>query len=113
MRLPRKDEIELAPVLLRRRALRGPVGRVIELVGHLRRPEAADVAVEDVALDRLAEAGGAAVRVGFPPRGEHERATEWEMRRHLRHALQCDDVLLLFRDVLDNASRLAVDRFQM
>src|SRR5438128_7191506 len=57
--LSREYEIELAPVFLSRRALRGPVGRVIELVGHLRRTEAADVAVEDVALDRLAQAGGA------------------------------------------------------
>src|SRR5689334_21245670 len=63
MRLSRKDEIEFAPVLLRRRALGRPVGRVIQLVGHLRGPEAPDVAVEDVALDRLAQSGRAAIGV--------------------------------------------------
>src|SRR3954468_17252296 len=64
----REHEVQLPPVLLRRCALRRPVGRVIQLIGHLRRPEEADVAVEDVALDGLAEAGSAAVRVGFPAR---------------------------------------------
>ena len=33
----REDEIDLAPVLLGGRALRGPVGRVIQLIRHLRR----------------------------------------------------------------------------
>src|SRR3954451_7942643 len=74
----REHEVKLPPVLLRRCALRRPVGRVIQLVGHLRRPEAADVAVEDVALDRLAEAGGAAVRVGLPARGKDQRAAKRE-----------------------------------
>src|SRR5215207_5177788 len=49
----RKHEIDLAPVLLRRRALGGPVGRVVQLIGYLRRPVAADVAIEQVALHRL------------------------------------------------------------
>ena len=73
--------------------LRGPVGRVIELVGHLRRPEAADVAVEQIALDRLAQPGGAAGAVGLPARREHERAAEREMRLlRAAGALQRDDV---------------------
>src|SRR6185312_2312028 len=47
----RKHEVDLPPVLLSRRAPARPVRRVIQHVRHLRRPEAADVAVEDVALD--------------------------------------------------------------
>src|SRR5664279_2037569 len=54
----REDEIDFAPVLLGGRALGGPVGRVIQLIRHLRRPIAADVAVEQVALDRLTEPRG-------------------------------------------------------
>src|SRR5437867_13246519 len=83
MSLPREHEIELSPVFLRRRALRGPVGRVVKLVGHMRRPEAADVAVEDVALHRLAESGGAAVLVGLPSGREHQRAPERALRLRL------------------------------
>src|SRR5439155_16570119 len=92
----RKDKIEFAPVLLRRRALRRPVGRVIELVGHVRRPEAPDVAVEDVALDGLTQAGRAAGLIRRPSGGEHERAPEREvrLRRLLGGLLQRDHGLL-------------------
>ena len=72
---------------------------MIELVGHLRRPEAPEVAVEDVALDRLTETGGAAGRVGFPSGIERERAAERKVRL-LRHLLQGDDVFLLLGDVV-------------
>ena len=75
-----KIEIDLAPVLLGGGALGGPVGRVIQLVGHLRRPVAADVAVEQIALDRLAQAGGAAGAVRFPAGREHQRAAERKVR---------------------------------
>src|SRR5579871_1364979 len=34
-----EDQINFAPVFLSRSAFAGPVGRVIQLVGHLRRPE--------------------------------------------------------------------------
>src|SRR6185436_3714271 len=67
-----EDEIDLAPVLLRGGAFGGPIGCVIELIGHLRRPVAADVAVEQIALDRLAEAGGAARAIGLPAWREHQ-----------------------------------------
>src|SRR5213592_4343959 len=92
-----EDQVELAPVLLRRRAFGRPVGRVIELVGYLRRPEAADMAVEDIALDRLAQARRAACRIGLPPWREDQRTAEREMRlrRLLRRSLlQRDDVFL-------------------
>src|SRR2546421_12175823 len=103
----RENQIDLAPVLLRRRALRRPVGRVIQLVGHLRRPVAADVTVEQIALDRLTESGSTAAAIRLPARREHERAPEREVR-HLRDAvaLQRDDVA---RRCLLDAYRLAVN----
>ena len=64
--LVREDQIDLPPVLLRGGALRRPVRRVIQLIGHLRRPEAAHVAVEQIALDRLTQSGRAAVAIRFP-----------------------------------------------
>src|SRR5438309_606511 len=114
--LSREYEIQLAPVFLRRRAFCGPVRRVIELVGHLRRPEASDMAVEDVALYRLTQSGGAARLIGFPARREHERAAEWEMRlcRLLRGTLlQRHHVLRGFRHRVGDAMGFAVDRLQM
>src|SRR5262245_21125153 len=75
-----EDQIDLAPVLLSGRALRGPVGRVIELIGHLRRPVAADVAVEQIPFDGLTQAGRPAFFVGLPAGREHERAADREMR---------------------------------
>src|SRR5258707_645019 len=77
----RKDEIDLAPVLLGGGALGRPVGRVIQLIRHLRRPVAADVAVEQIALDRLTESGGAAGAVRFPSRREDQRAAHRKMRQ--------------------------------
>src|SRR6185436_3502792 len=104
-----EHEIELAPVFLRRRALRRPARRVVQLIGHVRRPEAAQVAVEDVALDRLTETGGAAGRIGFPAWRERERASKRNVRLR-RRLLQRDDVAFFFRlDVLGHAMRLAVD----
>src|SRR5581483_12336518 len=106
--------IELAPVLLCRRALGRPVRRVIELIGNLRRPVAAHMAVEDVAFDRRAEACRAAGLVGFPAWREHEGTAQREMRlRLLRCALlERDDVLALGRHGIDDAARFLVDRFE-
>src|SRR5580693_5896289 len=64
----RENQIDLAPVFLRRGAFAGPVGRMIQLVGHLRGPEAAVVAIEQVALHGRAKAGRAAAGIGFPAR---------------------------------------------
>src|SRR5262245_50586298 len=124
--LLREDEIDLSPVLLRRRALGGPVRRMIELVGHLRRPVATDVTVEEIALDRLTEPRGAARAIGLPAWREHHCAAQRNMRRTrlLRHtaALQCHDVVLrlgvrrravLAPDVLLNAHSLAIEGLQM
>src|SRR2546422_10670220 len=108
----REDEVDLAPVLLGGRALRGPVRRVIQLVGHLRRPVAADVAVEEIPLDRLTESRGAARAVRFPAWRKHQRAPDRKMRR-LRQAgpLQRDDIGPLGR--FFDAHRLAVHWFEM
>src|SRR5580765_1699315 len=53
----RENEIDFPPVLLGGGAFGRPVGSVVQLIRHLGRPVAADVAVEEVALDRLAQAG--------------------------------------------------------
>src|ERR1700680_3721258 len=91
----REDEVELAPVLLSGCALARPVGCVIELVGDLRRPVAADVAVEQIALDGLAQTGGPAGALRFPPGREHERAADGKVRQQRRPGpLQRDDVRL-------------------
>src|SRR5215204_575111 len=71
-----KYEIYLAPILLSGRTLSRPVGRVVVEVGYVRRPEARDVAVEQVALHRLTEPRCPARRVRLPARREHERAAE-------------------------------------
>src|SRR5262245_48408512 len=80
----RENQIELAPVLLGGRALARPVGRVIELVGDLRRPVAAVVTVEQIALDRLAQTGGAAGAVRFPAWREHQGAPDRKVRLQQR-----------------------------
>src|SRR5260370_39335948 len=75
-----KHQIDLAPVLLSRGALAGPIRRMVELVGDLRRPEAAGVAIVEIALDGRAQAGSAAARIGFPTGGEDHRTTEGDVR---------------------------------
>ncbi len=77
----RKNEVDLAPVLLSRGALLRPVRRVVQLIGHLRWPEAPEMAVEEIALDRLAQPGGAAGAIDFPARREDRRAAERDVRR--------------------------------
>src|SRR6266702_2437264 len=62
----REYDIYLPPVVGRRGALVGPVRCVIQVIGNLSRPAAAQMAVEQIALDRLAQAGRAAGDVHFP-----------------------------------------------
>src|SRR5207249_12263176 len=94
----REHEIDLPPVLLRGGALARPVGRVIQHVGYLRRPEAADVTVEDVALDGRVESGCPARLIRFPAGREEGGASQRKMRPE-RRLLQRDDVVLLIRYV--------------
>jgi hypothetical protein len=84
---------------------------VIQLVGHLRRPIAADVAIEQIALDRLTEAGRSTGPIGLPAWREHQRAAEWKMRELWEAgSLQRDHVGL--GRTLD-ARGFAVDGLQM
>ena len=74
---------------LRGGALARPRRRVVELVRDLRGPVAAEVAVEEIALDRLAESRRAARAIDFPARRENRRAAERDVRpgRLLRRPL--------------------------
>src|SRR5687767_2390909 len=76
----RKNDIDLPPVFLRGRALLGPVWRVVELIGYLRRPETAQMAVEQIALHRLAQSSGSAGAVDFPAGREDGRTPEGNVR---------------------------------
>src|SRR5215475_1557591 len=49
-----ENQVEITPVFCSSGALARPVGIVVEMVRHLRGPEAGDVAIVDVALHRLA-----------------------------------------------------------
>src|SRR6266446_6341681 len=70
--LLRKHQIYVPPVLCGAGAFAGPAGIVVQMIRHLRGPEATDVAVIDVALHRLAESGSSPGRVDFPSGREHE-----------------------------------------
>src|SRR5438034_4906576 len=110
-----EHEVELAPVLLGRGTLAGPVRRVIELVRHLGRPVAADMAIEQIPFDRLAQSGGPAGAVRFPTGRKHERAADREVRSCaagglLWRPLQGHDVAL--RGAL-HTLRLAVHSLEM
>src|SRR5262249_15331045 len=109
-RLSWEYEIDFSPIFLGGRAFSRPVGRVVVEIGHVRRPEAREVAVEQVALHRLTESGRSTARVRLPARREHERAAKrdvWTRRRRERPALERHHVLLCgLRDM----TGLLVDR---
>src|SRR5580704_7296641 len=75
-----KYQINLPPIFLRGSALSGPIRRVVQLIGNLRRPEAALMTIENVAFHRRAEPGSASVVVSLPTRRENERTAERNMR---------------------------------
>src|SRR5580704_8250830 len=75
-----KYQIDLAPIFLRGGALGGPVRRVVQLIGNLRRPETALMAIEYVALHRSTQAGRAAVVIRLPPRRKDHRTAQRNMR---------------------------------
>src|SRR5258708_1580830 len=97
-RFLREDQINLAPVFLRRGAFAGPVRRVIQLVGNLGRPEAAVVTIEEIALHWRAQARRAARGIRFPSRRKNERAAQWNVRSLPggRPLLQGDYVAVFF-----------------
>src|SRR5262252_10650947 len=86
---------------------------MIQLIRHVRRPEASKMAVEDVALDRLTEAGRPAGRIGFPAGRERQRTAKRKMRR-CGKLLERDDILTvtLVCEIGDPMG-LAIDWLQM
>src|SRR5262249_47250705 len=82
------------------------------MIGHLRGPEAGHVAIVDIALDRLAEAGGAARGIDFPARRERERTSHRDVRT-LCGRLHRDNVLTHRGDLIVDATRLLVERLQV
>jgi len=106
-----KNQVDLAPVLLRGGALGGPVWRVVELIGNLCRPETAGVAIEKIALHRLAQSGCSAVAIRFPSGRKHKRAAQGDVRsrgRLLRRSLQSHYVVFGI-DVPADSLRLAIN----
>src|SRR5215470_16537525 len=69
--LLRENDVDVAPILSTGRALAGPVGRVVQVIGNMRGPEARDVAIEKVALNGLAQTCSAARGIDFPARIEN------------------------------------------
>jgi hypothetical protein len=86
---------------------------MVQLIRHVRRPEASEMAVEDVALDRLTEAGRPAGRIGFPAWRKRQRTSQrkvWWCRK----LLERDDILTvtLICEIGDPMG-LAIDWLQM
>src|SRR5262245_29374835 len=87
---------------------------MVQLIRHVRRPEAAEMTVEDVALDRLAETRSAAGGICLPAWRERQRTAQRKVRPRGWCLLQPDHVGLFFcLYVLSYAVSFAVDRFQM
>jgi hypothetical protein len=78
------------------------------MVGDMSGPKAGDVAIEEVALNRLAEAGGAPRGIDFPSGEEHERATHWYVWLGTGWILEGDNIVLARRDMFLNAHRLPI-----
>jgi hypothetical protein len=114
MRLPQnckslwENDIHVAPILGAYGAFTGPIGRIVQMVGDMSGPKAGDVAIEEVALNRLAEAGGAPRGIDFPSGEEHERATHWYVWLGTGWILEGDNIVLARRDMFLNAHRLPI-----
>src|SRR5258708_16427512 len=84
LRLNRKrlweNDIDIAPILSAYGAFTRPIGRIVQMIGDVRGPKASDVTVEEVALHRLAQAGGAARGIDFPSGKENQRAAHRYVR---------------------------------
>src|SRR3546814_7140016 len=61
---------------------------VVDVIGNLHRPEAGDVAVVDVALDRLAQPGRTAARIDFPAGREGKGARSEEHTSELQSLMR-------------------------
>src|SRR5260221_12871276 len=78
LRLNRKrlweNDIDIAPILSAYGAFTRPIGRIVQMIGDVRGPKASDVTVEEVALHRLAQAGGSHRGIDLPSGKENPGA---------------------------------------
>src|SRR5258707_14553262 len=111
LRLNRKrlweNDIDIAPILSAYGAFTRPIGRIVQMIGDVRGPKASDVTVEEVALHRLAQAGGAARGIHFPSGKENQRAGHRDVRPVARRVLGSDPIILARRDMPPHAQRPA------
>src|SRR5258706_5810494 len=98
LRLNRKrlweNDIDIAPILSAYGAFTRPIGRIVQMIGDVRGPKASDVTVEEVALHRLAQAGGAARGIDVPSGQENQRAGHQYVRLRTGSTLASDHILL-------------------
>src|SRR5712692_7990407 len=84
------------------------------MIRDLRGPEARDVAIVQIAFNRLAQPRGSSRRIRFPSRRKNKRASERKMRPLRRRTLlKSVNVAELRCDKLFDASRFSVDGFQV
>ena len=85
------------------------------MIGHLRGPEAGDVAIVDIAFHGLAESGRAAGRIHFPTRRKRKRAAHGDVRsgQGLRRVLQSDYVFLRRSELAGNTAGFLIQGSQM
>src|SRR5713226_5002190 len=98
-----ENDINVAPILGAYRAFTGPIGRIVQMVGDMCRPKAGDVTIEEVAFNRLAQAGGAPSGIDFPSGKEHQRAAHGYVRLGAGWILEGDDIVLARRYMLLDA----------
>jgi hypothetical protein len=83
------------------------------MIGDMRGPKAGDVAIKEIALDRLAKASGATRGIDFPSGEEDEGAAHGYVWLGASWILEGDNIVLARRNMLLNAQRLAVYRSKM
>jgi len=103
-----ENYIDVAPILGAYCAFTSPVGRIVQMIRDMGGPKASDITVEEVALDRLAQASRAPSGIDFPSGEEHERAAHGYVRLGTGRILEGDHVVLARRNVLLDAQRLAI-----
>src|SRR5262249_20681721 len=99
-----------------RRALRGPVRIIVQMIRDLSGPETSDVAVVQIALHRLAQSAGSARRIHIPAPRKHARTTHWtaqELLRTLARTLPCHHTVAQRRHKILNAASLLIDGAKM
>ena len=113
--MSREYDVHVAPIFGGRRAFAGPVGRIVEVVRNLGRPEASRVAIVDIAFHGLAQPGRTAGGVGFPAGREDDGASHRNMDWGLRStgSLEGNDVFFQRLRMALDTLRLLVDGSEM